>query len=653
MPRTRAAIRTPLDKKKLVPTKPRISRTNPASAATRKVKEVEARSGKKSVTPRSGSQLLASYKNLSPKSFAPKNFQFSLAVCPPQPGQEVATPVRRSRRISGVQPDLSLTPAQLSVTPARRAKERSASRERRARSCGSCPDSACSSVSHPVILPALQEEEAGEDKTEEVVTPVKERQEVVGSPEASTARRRRIRHSSIKVIAETNAEQDVVTPVSQLISGICRTNIETDGRTEAFKTPKSSRAVKKVKTAMQVDSPLSSVSSVRGSSKRKRNSPDGVNSVAALFEGLEGSPLLAKLEAKLSNNEEITENDFDQPPVPKLIKLDLNFDNIADEKEEEQELTEPSHDVAHFRRLLSSETERLASLSADWETKLEQNLARVEEEVQGEIRSVIGQARLVMAERFSQFSGLVDNCEFKRGEKETTTTDLMGFWEMIYFQVVDVDKKFEKLKLLEENDWKEIVPKPVLVKKKPAKRPVKVQQKSASSGLKAMIAAKRKAAVTAEAKAVEETEGTSQEKPLSLREMMAQKRAEMARGGKEEEPKEEIPSVDNLFDGGFFQVSSPAKSSPKSSPKPDSPKTATPGAAGGDRLRRSVLAETTKRKSVSGLLLSPFISQVARRSLSAADTLSPLRLMVETEGSASPSRTPARRSSRVRTPLKK
>ena len=39
-------------------------------------------------------------------------------------------------------------------------------------------------------------------------------------------------------------------------------------------------------------------------------------------------------------------------------------------------------------------------------------------------------------ERFSQFSGLVDNCEFKQGEKETTFMDLKGFWEMIYFQVI-------------------------------------------------------------------------------------------------------------------------------------------------------------------------------------------------------------------------
>lgn len=51
------------------------------------------------------------------------------------------------------------------------------------------------------------------------------------------------------------------------------------------------------------------------------------------------------------------------------------------------------------------------------------------------IRTTVGQTRLLIAERFKQFEGLVDNCEFKRGEKETTCTDLDGFWDMIYFQV--------------------------------------------------------------------------------------------------------------------------------------------------------------------------------------------------------------------------
>ena len=657
VPGTKSGVaRTPLDRKKLVaPVKPKSSRTTPVSTSAGGKKEAAAviKSGKRIITPRVGSQLISSYKNNSPKSFAPKNFQFNLQVLQPQPepaeesAVPAATPVRRSRRVSGVQPDLSLTPAQLTVTPARRAKERSASRERRPKSFGPdfFPDSA-STGHHPLPLPSLTEEVV-DDKTEDllVVTPGRDKEvepEAMKTPAASTARRRRTRHSSLKIIAETNEEQDAITPVSQLISGISRANIETEEKAEAFKTPKSTRVMKVKTSNLQVVSPLSSISTVRGSSKRKRNSPEAVNSVAALFEGLEESPLLKKLEAKLSKNEEITEEDFALPPVAKHIRLDLDFDKIADEKEEKV-VSEPQHDVAHFRSLLTSETERLTTLCQLWEEKLKQkvSVASVDEEVEGEVRSVIGQARLVMAERFSQFSGLVDNCEFKRGEKETTTTDLMGFWEMIYFQVIDVDKKFQKLKEIEENDWKLVVPKPVQVKKKPTKKAVNVLQKPASSSLKAMIAAKRKAAGI-----------PSVDKPLSLREMMAQKRAEMVTKKKDEREKEKaMLASDNLFDGGFFQVVSPVRPSPKFSPKTQSPKAATPRSVAGDNLRRSVLAETARRTSVSGLLLSPFISQAARRSLSAAEP--PTAVLVDVEDTDRVSRTPTRRSSRVRTPLNK
>lgn len=46
-----------------------------------------------------------------------------------------------------------------------------------------------------------------------------------------------------------------------------------------------------------------------------------------------------------------------------------------------------------------------------------------------------GQAELLMKERFTQFSNLIDDCELKRGEKEVTCQDLQGFWDIIYFQV--------------------------------------------------------------------------------------------------------------------------------------------------------------------------------------------------------------------------
>jgi len=62
----------------------------------------------------------------------------------------------------------------------------------------------------------------------------------------------------------------------------------------------------------------------------------------------------------------------------------------------------------------------------------------VPEEETGSVRTVIGQAHLLQRERFTQFAGLVDQFENKSAEKEITPTDLEGFWEMIYLQVISV-----------------------------------------------------------------------------------------------------------------------------------------------------------------------------------------------------------------------
>ena len=110
VPGTKSGVaRTPLDRKKLVaPVKPKSSRTTPVSTSAGGKKEAAAviKSGKRIITPRLGSQLISSYKNNSPKSFAPKNFQFNLQVGQPQPepaeesAVPAATPVRSSRRVS-------------------------------------------------------------------------------------------------------------------------------------------------------------------------------------------------------------------------------------------------------------------------------------------------------------------------------------------------------------------------------------------------------------------------------------------------------------------------------------------------------------------------------------------------------------------------
>ena len=113
--------------------------------------------------------------------------------------------------------------------------------------------------------------------------------------------------------------------------------------------------------------------------------------------------------------------------------------------------------VKPFRDILTKETDRLTKVCNEWESKITSIPDdSIYEDIKGEVRSLVGKGRLVMAERFTQFSGLVDNCEFRRGEKETTTEDLRGFWEMIFIQVEDVDKKFSNLAAVEANGWQPV-----------------------------------------------------------------------------------------------------------------------------------------------------------------------------------------------------
>lgn len=63
----------------------------------------------------------------------------------------------------------------------------------------------------------------------------------------------------------------------------------------------------------------------------------------------------------------------------------------------------------------------------------------------------------MIRERFNQFNNLVKDCENKSSEKEIRIDDLHGFWEMISFQIEDVEKAFENLETIKKNDWKVIV----------------------------------------------------------------------------------------------------------------------------------------------------------------------------------------------------
>ncbi|XP_067319197.1 disks large-associated protein 5 isoform X2 [Anolis sagrei] len=234
---------------------------------------------------------------------------------------------------------------------------------------------------------------------------------------------------------------------------------------------------------------------------------------------------------------------------PSLQLTDLCADPIAEPTKEAQ------HDVSYFRNILQSETERLSTQCLEWDGTAETDIP---EDAKDLVRTTIGQTRLLIAERFKQFEGLVDNCEFQRGEKETTCTDLDGFWDMVNFQVEDVNKKFENLRRLQGNGWQMV--EDVQAKKACKKKAAPQRATKAGDGAKERAAARKRLATI---KALMKSKMEQEDAPVS-----------------QEEPAEGEKVV---FDGGFFQVESPAKAlsgwTPKSAGRTPRPRRTTPRSA--------------------------------------------------------------------------
>lgn len=61
-----------------------------------------------------------------------------------------------------------------------------------------------------------------------------------------------------------------------------------------------------------------------------------------------------------------------------------------------------------------------------------------------------------MQKKLKQYHGLVENAESQGCDcLKTTSEDLQGFWDMLYFQVEDVLTKFKYLEELECNAWQD------------------------------------------------------------------------------------------------------------------------------------------------------------------------------------------------------
>lgn len=230
---------------------------------------------------------------------------------------------------------------------------------------------------------------------------------------------------------------------------------------------------------------------------------------------------------------------------PDLAELNFGVENLS---LPEDALTDPTHEelqaakVKPFRDLVITQTARLNTLCDTWNNVYDTTTG-ICDDTRGEIRSTVGKAQLLMRQRFKQFTGLVDNCEFNSGEKETSPTDLQGFWEMIYFQVEDVDRLFGDLSKQQENGWqvKETSPAKVeVIKKKPAVKTSKAKAKSTKSNFAAFRAEMMKRKAAGDVPVIPVVPAT-----------------------------EEAPEI-KTFDAGFFAVSSPVRSPASSALRPAS-----------------------------------------------------------------------------------
>ncbi|XP_033738088.1 disks large-associated protein 5-like isoform X2 [Pecten maximus] len=213
--------------------------------------------------------------------------------------------------------------------------------------------------------------------------------------------------------------------------------------------------------------------------------------------------------------------DESEPSPTKSHSESASCEGLPSSQTQEISSKPEEHNVQYFRQLMSTESSVFNGYCSKWE-EIMKSTQDLNEEVEGQIRTCIGQAQLLMSQRFKQFTGLVDNCEFGSGEKETTLSDLQGFWDMIYYQVEDVHTKFADLDKLKANNWVDDKPKvqKKILKKKTAVKPA-VKRPAVASKFAAFRAQMKKKQTVPDILCHEE------------------------------------PAV--TFDGGFFKVSSPER----------------------------------------------------------------------------------------------
>lgn len=132
-----------------------------------------------------------------------------------------------------------------------------------------------------------------------------------------------------------------------------------------------------------------------------------------------------------------------------------------------------------FLKLLQAETARMEGWCQQMELETKDN--KLSEEVLGTIRSAVGSAQLLIAQKFEQFRGLCNENLNANANPRPTPQDLAGFWDLLQLSIEDISMKFDELYQLKANNW-QLPEKKIENKQLPSSVPKKQSKPKLSSG---------------------------------------------------------------------------------------------------------------------------------------------------------------------------
>ncbi|XP_009323333.1 PREDICTED: disks large-associated protein 1 isoform X1 [Pygoscelis adeliae] len=201
------------------------------------------------------------------------------------------------------------------------------------------------------------------------------------------------------------------------------------------------------------------------------------------------------------------DDDFDTDFDPSILPPpDPWIDSITEDPLEAVQRSVCPRDGHWFLKLLQAERDRMEGWCQQMEREEQEN--NLPEDILGKIRTAVGSAQLLMAQKFYQFRELCEENLNPNAHPRPTSQDLAGFWDMLQLSIENISMKFDELHQLKANNWKQMDPHdkkerrvPPPVPKKPSKGQVPlIRERSLESSQrqearKRLMAAKRAASV--------------------------------------------------------------------------------------------------------------------------------------------------------------